>query len=678
MRLRIFSICIAMLFVGSMNLMAQQARTNDAAMSASDIIGQNVRSADFEETDPPSGDIFSVAEFQPQEGVLVRYPFGIPFTLISELSSYTKVITIVANQSEENSVRDQYENNGVNLDNCEFLHAPTDSYWTRDYGPCFVSYGDNEIGIVDWVYNRPRPNDDEIPVALAEYLDLEWFGMDLVTPGGNYMSDGLVAAAATDLIYEENADPYLQNPTLSEEEVDQLMVDYLGVTNHIVTMDPLADYIKHIDCWGKFLDVDKILIGQVPESDPRYENFEAVADFYANTPSGWGHNYEVYRVYTPGGYPATPYTNSLILNNKVFVAQSGSQWDDEAIEAYQTAMPGYEVIGVDYNGWENTDALHCRTHEIADRGMLLLRHTPYYGMEEAQDTYEFNVSITPYSGAALIADSVKLYYKFDDADAWQYELLSHDEGNNYSLSLDVDACVGKVSYYIHAADESGRSENHPYIGAADPHVFTRDVAPQMEISTAVVNLEAVIGETDAETITFTNTCGSTLNVSFELTEASSDWGSVDADEATILNGESFDLNFTADATGMDAGNYSMLLHVESNDPNHSSEDIVVNFEVKYGIGVEKYLTELTGIAPNPFTNFTTFKLNVKEDANVRIDIYNLQGQRVSTLVNEVLYVGQHQLEWNGTDENGTALKSGMYFYTIQTGAQLSSGKIIKK
>ncbi len=131
------------------------------------------------------------------------------------------------------------------------------------------------------------------------------------------MTDGMGVSASTTLVYTEN-------PDYTAEDVDSLVYHYLGIETYHVLPDPLGDYIEHIDCWGKFLDVDKVLIGQVPESDPRYDDFEYVADYFASTPSSYGNNYQVYRVQTPGGNPPTPYTNSLILNKRVFVPSNRS------------------------------------------------------------------------------------------------------------------------------------------------------------------------------------------------------------------------------------------------------------------------------------------------------------------------------------------------------------------
>ena len=154
---------------------------------------------DFYPTDPPIGPVRNIAEFEPMEGVLIRYPFGISYEVIAEMAEDCMVTTIVANQSQENSVRGQYDSNGVNLANCNFLHAPTESYWTRDYGPWYVIDGANHVGIVNFPYNRPRPDDSDIPIEMANFLSIPLYGMDLTHTGGNYMTDGMGISSSSEL-----------------------------------------------------------------------------------------------------------------------------------------------------------------------------------------------------------------------------------------------------------------------------------------------------------------------------------------------------------------------------------------------------------------------------------------------------------------------------------------------
>tara|TARA_Y100000746_G_scaffold187462_1_gene166449 strand:- start:72 stop:545 length:474 start_codon:yes stop_codon:yes gene_type:complete len=89
---------------------------------------------------------------------------------------------------------------------------------------------------------------------------------------------------------------------------------------------------------------------------------EQVAGYFESADNSDGNPWEVFRVYTPSDQP---YTNSLILNNKVFVPIMNSSWDDDALEVYQAALPGHEILGFT-GSWESTDALHCRVKGIPD------------------------------------------------------------------------------------------------------------------------------------------------------------------------------------------------------------------------------------------------------------------------------------------------------------------------
>ncbi|MHC4946501.1 MAG: hypothetical protein ACYTG7_26110 [Planctomycetota bacterium] len=68
---------------------------------------------------------------------MIRYPFGIPLSLIKELAEDAEVVTIVEDAAQEAIVHDQFIIEGVNVSNCTYLHALSDTHWTRDYGPWF-------------------------------------------------------------------------------------------------------------------------------------------------------------------------------------------------------------------------------------------------------------------------------------------------------------------------------------------------------------------------------------------------------------------------------------------------------------------------------------------------------------------------------------------------------------
>jgi len=424
----------------------------------------------FVETPPPTGSVRNIAEWEPMEGVLITYldgSFGIPYSFIKEMSLDCKVTTIVLNLSEENTVKTLYTNNGVNLANCNFLYSAIDSWWSRDYSPWYIAIDNKEVAIVDFPYNRPRPNDDAIPIKMASMLGESVYGMDVINTGGNYMCDGLGVAAQTDLVLDEE--------TQNEAQIKTKMLNYLGITNYYIRPDPLDDYIKHIDCWGKFIAVDKVMITKVPANDYRYADYEAAAAFFAETNCSYGYPYQVFRVQAAASTSSdvNPYSNSLILNNKVFVAQTGSQWDDEAIASYETAMPGYEIIGVMSNGWYNTDALHCRTYGIADRGMLYIQHNPLFGVVQPNEGFTISANINSYSETALANGFPKLHYSVNNAAYETIEMTgSAVKSDNYEAIIPHTFSNAEIKYYIEAKDANNKTVTSPLIGEAEPYVFT--------------------------------------------------------------------------------------------------------------------------------------------------------------------------------------------------------------
>ncbi|MDY0128546.1 MAG: T9SS type A sorting domain-containing protein, partial [Candidatus Cloacimonadaceae bacterium] len=70
--------------------------------------------------------------------------------------------------------------------------------------------------------------------------------------------------------------------------------------------------------------------------------------------------------------------------------------------------------------------------------------------------------------------------------------------------------------------------------------------------------------------------------------------------------------------------------------------------------------------PNPFNPSTTISYWLPETARVRLDIYNLKGQLVKTLIDSEMAAGLHSVVWNGKDSNNQAVASGVYFYRISS------------
>ncbi len=676
MKKHLHSICLVSFVLFSTIVLAQQTDPNNGLkhwMTAEEATHRGRIGLSFVETDPPTGTIRNVEEFGPTESVLIRYPFGIPMSLIKEMAKDCKVVTIVASASQQTTVNSQYQTNGVNTANCTYLIAATDTYWTRDYGPWYVTYGNLQTGIIDFPYNRPRPNDDEIPKKVAAMQAIDWFGMNVIHTGGNYMTDGLHQASSTDLVWTEN-------PSLTHDQIAQKVHDYLGITNYMVEPDPNGTYIDHIDCWGKFLAPDKILIRQVPPSHPQYSQIEATAAFYASQLSSYGTPYRVFRVNTPNN---EPYTNSYILNNKVFIPYMGTANDAGALLAYQQAMPGYQIsgyLGLPSAAWESTDAMHCRTHEMSDRGMLYIDHTPISGTVPAQAEFTVNADITAFSGQAIYNDSVWVIYKVN-GNAFDTLSMTNTSENHWTASIPGQMEGSTIAYYIHAEDASGRNANHPYIGAPDPNIFQVAVSASPDVvvtpdSLLFLTVDDMLNGKTAHVRNFTQQ-PVILNYINDTGYTPFAWR-VDPFVVTlpysIASGDSLNLTVKIDIPVMRSELECDTLFVNTDGSSHLVW-ICVDPTLLSGLRENSSSSTFTIVYPNPVSTFTTFEYTVIQPSKVQLEILSIEGKVLTTLVNQLQLEGVKSIQWPGTTNEGQLLPAGLYFYRMKIGSAISSGKI---
>jgi len=567
------------------------------------------------------------------------------------------VICIVSSSWEQYQAQNTFNYAGVNSDNLTFIIANSDSHWTRDYSPWFIIDGNQELGAVNFEYNRDRPYDNAFPQAFAQEYDYPYYGMNLLHTGGNYMTDGYGVAVSSHIAYSENGN----NQTL----VNNTMEDYMGINDYMVVQDPNGTYIDHVDCWGKFLDVDKVLIREVPSYDSQYNQVEAVANYFASTNCAWGYPYEVIRIYTPNGQP---YTNSLILNDRIFVPITNSSWDDDAIETYENAMPGYRVYGVynnTYYNWQSTDALHCRTHEVPKKDMLSIQHYPHFGSVD-EEIISIEANITALSGQTIYSDSTIVYYKDANAVHWQYTTLEYQGNNTWSTEIGPFDTNQVIQYYLHSADESGESEDYPFIGSADPFEFIYtaesgemfppeiEFTPVYSIQSNQLPLEITCNATDP------NNNLATVNLWYEVngiqrtrtfTNVSEDFFSIEWDINYNSDGEN-DISYRIEAIDtsglMTATPYYPLNIVVSNDDS----------EVTQALG-------FSSVYPNPFRDSLSiiFKTN---SINQIIKIYNLKGQLVNEIKSASKANRKANVNWNGEDYSGSKVSSGVYYMVLES------------
>jgi len=636
-----------------------------------DLDSQEIR---FTETNPPVGPVRPVAEFEPASHVLIRYPLGIPLSLVVHLANTAQVVCLVSS-SQQSAAATAFTNAGVNMANLSFLNAATDSYWTRDYGPWFIFDGNGQYGLVDFVYNRPRPNDNQIPQTFATQFDLPYYGMNIQQTGGNYMCDGINTAAQTTLVYEENGN--------NQTNVNSKMLSYMGAQNYLVVQDPNNTYIDHIDCWAKILAPDKVLVRSVPTSHAQYAAIEAAANYFATRNCAWGYPWRVYRVNTPSNQP---YTNSLILNKKVFVPQMGGSYDAAALQAYRDAMPGYEVIGVSGSSsapWESTDALHCRTHEIPDKNMLHIAHQPWHGIVPEGDIALY-ANITAHSGQPLYPDSLFISYKVNSG-TWQRSYLMPNTRSVFGTTLGGFAPGDTIRYFVHAADQSGRSYDHPVFAAADPHWFV--IQPDMmgpEIQHTPITS---IGNQN-EPISFVVNASDPSGISQLLFRYQIDAGQVWSFPMDPLTEDSYIFQYYPDfVAGDSVFHYSFVAYDGSNPPNTSQLpvdgswfSVPVNPVSGSDQAVPVVTSGIRAIYPNPFQakdELLTLEYCSDNKSPITLKIFNIRGQLIYEHNSISAKMGVQQITWDGKAFDGNKSTSGVYLIQISQGSNSYKAKLIK-
>lgn len=323
---------------------------------------------------PPSpGDLVTPAEYQGNDGLLLRWgQFNSVVTEITVAVSTGEdhgavIYLIVSGPSQQASAESVLDSAGADLDRVEFLQMPSDTVWIRDYGPRFIHTG-FQRSIVDHTYNRPRPNDNQVPANVAVAFNEPIYDLPLVHGGGNFHLFANNDAYMTELILNEN-------PGYSEQDVIDLYDEYHALNLTILPPLPSSfDSTQHLDMWFFPVDDQAVIIGEYDESEAGgvpHDVSESTADLMD------GRGYTVYR--TPGwssfGTHYT-YTNSIVINSLVLICRFNGYPDEnaQAEAVYQIAYPDHTVVSIDCSGIITAaGAIHCIVKHVASGPEILFR-----------------------------------------------------------------------------------------------------------------------------------------------------------------------------------------------------------------------------------------------------------------------------------------------------------------
>jgi agmatine/peptidylarginine deiminase len=370
-------------------------------------------------------------------------------------------------------------------------------YLTRDWGPFAVFDARGNFKLVDGRYldypvaaagsSKPLASlsnafgldyrlDDTGPAAVAEELGVPRTELPLALTGGNLIFDGLGTGFATQILIDENAAmgvPY--------DKFSQILNKELGVVRfHVIpNFEGGAGGIQHIDCLVKLLNEEQILIKRPPDDHPDYRRVESIVGHLAKLINPYGRAYTVLRIDTPryDHDDLANYTNSIILNRKIYVPLFGIPADQRALKTWRAAMPGYKVLGFALDksliDMRYTDAIHCRVRGIWDQKMLYMSHKRIDSRVPRASGYQVEAEIRDYSGAGLVEDRLRLAWRTAGSPKWtEVRLKPAGSAGVFRAMIEGVQTGQTVEYYLSAASRSGRQESLPRTAPNCSYAFT--------------------------------------------------------------------------------------------------------------------------------------------------------------------------------------------------------------
>ncbi|MFZ1612039.1 MAG: agmatine deiminase family protein [Chitinophagales bacterium] len=428
---------------------------------------------------PPQSPVRASAEWEEIDALMVTWTSYIP--IVRDIVKYAREecdVYIVCDDS--NSVKSNLITNGISLENIFYIQTAFNSIWIRDYGPWNIYKNNTDsLYLIDWVYNRPRPEDDAIPAVMAEYADLPIYQTidvpyDLVHTGGNFMTDGWGTGFSSKLILDENDGYDFSLSAKSESEIDSIMLQFMGI-NRYIKMETLPyDEIHHIDMHLKLLDEETLLVGEYPEGvadGPQIEeNLQYILDNYNSV---FGTPYKVVRIPMPPDfedqYPDEgagwntgdyrTYTNCVFINKTVLVPVYEEQYDTTAIRILKAHLPGYNVVGIECNDIiQSLGAIHCITKEISTNDPLVITHQPLADTENSSSDYVVNSWILHKDGI----DVSTIFYSTDGINWLSSEMVLTDAALNlWTGYIPAQPMGSLVEYYIYAKANNGKEQVRP-------------------------------------------------------------------------------------------------------------------------------------------------------------------------------------------------------------------------
>lgn len=265
------------------------------------------------------------------------------------------------------------------------------------------------------------------------------------------------------------------------------------------------------------------------------------------------------------------------------------------------------------------------------------------GNDALFDVYAYDASTATLTAAIIINTSGSLFVRTvaeDGSDTFGFTNMSFPSDSSYhNVEIKFNPNNRSIDYFL----DGSMIASNPYPSGRKPdylHFGNRN-----NTSGAFMDID---------------------NIVVKKTGTPFNWLTAEKFGGVVKPASSETVHLTLSANDVPTGTYQTVLQVKSNDPAEPVIEIPVTADIEMAVSSEYSVqipdrVSLSQNYPNPFNPSTTIRFELNRTTDVKLDVYNIAGQKVATLAQEVMNAGAHELSF---DAGG--LSSGVYFYRLQT------------
>jgi agmatine/peptidylarginine deiminase len=331
------------------------------------------------------------AEWEPQAAIFLSWPHpkhawgedtaqmdNVYLQLVEAISEQQTVILQVQDLSHQRHVQALLMAKGLSHAPIEWLLAPSNDVWTRDYGPITVWAG-HKLCLLDFQFNGwgqkyPYALDNQLCKQLAQlplFRAHQYRSIDWVLEGGSIECDGQgTLLTSSQCLLNPN-----RNGPLTQSQSTHILQEQLGITR-VLWLPPVQlagdDTDGHIDTLVRFINPTTLAYVQCEDpQDPHYPSLQAMYQALTQFRTLNGQPYTLVPlplpqpIYAQGERLPATYANFIISNQYVIVPLYADPLDAVILRRLQTYFPERVVIGINANiVIAQHGSLHCISMQI--------------------------------------------------------------------------------------------------------------------------------------------------------------------------------------------------------------------------------------------------------------------------------------------------------------------------